>query len=148
MVCDKTLQFTSLPLFPLGTHRASLCRRGPGVELSWRPTSWAARRGASRRNDAPTAAARTPPLCAGCCTSWRSANKPTPRLERGCGGRSQRNRHRGNAPFLPCGHLDFESAVTAQNDEFKVSFDSSSSRSLNAQTKPRNSTLSLDTQYQ
>ena len=30
-------------------------------------------------------------------------------------------RHRGNAPlFFPCGHLDFEPAVTAQNDEFKV----------------------------
>ena len=32
--------------------------------------------------------------------------------------------------FLPCGHFDFESAVTAQNDEFKGSFDSSYSRSL------------------
>ena len=30
--------------------------------------------------------------------------------------------------FLQCGHLDFESAVTAQNDEFKASFDSSYSR--------------------
>ena len=25
-----------------------------------------------------------------------------------------------NCAFLPCGHLDFESAVTAQNDEFKA----------------------------
>ena len=33
--------------------------------------------------------------------------------------------------FLPCGHLDFESAVTAQNDEFKCSFRSSYSRLLN-----------------
>ena len=24
--------------------------------------------------------------------------------------------------FLPCGHLDFESAATAQNDEFKAVF--------------------------
>ena len=31
------------------------------------------------------------------------------------------NRHRRNALFFwPCGHLDFESAVTAQNDEFKA----------------------------
>ena len=30
--------------------------------------------------------------------------------------------------FLPCGHLDFETAVTAQNDEFKGSFHSSYSR--------------------
>ena len=28
-------------------------------------------------------------------------------------------------PFLTCGYLDFESAVTAQNDEFKGSFHSS-----------------------
>ena len=34
-------------------------------------------------------------------------------------------------PLLPCGHLDCESAVTAQNDQFKGSFDSSSSRSVN-----------------
>ena len=47
--------------------------------------------------------------------------------------------------FLPCGHFDFESAETAQNDEFKGSFDSSSSRSLNVKTEPRNSILSLDT---
>ena len=26
--------------------------------------------------------------------------------------------------FLPCGHLDFESAASAQNDEFEGSFDS------------------------
>ena len=30
-----------------------------------------------------------------------------------------------NCTFLSCGHLDFESAVTAQNDGFKGSFDSS-----------------------
>ena len=30
--------------------------------------------------------------------------------------------------FLPCGHFDFESAVTPQNDDFKVGFDSSYSR--------------------
>ena len=39
--------------------------------------------------------------------------------------------------FLPCGHFDFESAVNAQNDEFKGSFDVS--RSLNLKTWPRNS---------
>ena len=39
--------------------------------------------------------------------------------------------------FLPCGHLDFESAVTAQNDEFKDSFHSSYSRLLNVETSPR-----------
>ena len=44
------------------------------------------------------------------------------------------DRCRGNAPFLPCGHLDFESAVTKQNDELKGSFDSSSSRLLNVKT--------------
>ena len=54
-------------------------------------------------------------------------------------------RHRGNAHFLPCGHLGFESAVIAQNDDFKVSFDISSSRSLNVKTSPRNSKLSLGT---
>ena len=60
-------------------------------------------------------------------------------------------RHRENAFFflycfffLPCGHLDFESAVTAQSDEFKGSFHSSCSRLLNVKT-PRNSILSLDT---
>ena len=36
--------------------------------------------------------------------------------------------------FLPCGHLDFESAVTAQNDEFKVSFGSLFSCWLNVKT--------------
>ena len=48
--------------------------------------------------------------------------------------------------FLPCGHhLDFESAVTAQNDEFKSSFHSSYSRLLNVNTQPGKSILSLDT---
>ena len=47
--------------------------------------------------------------------------------------------------FLPYGHLNFESAVTAQNDEFKANFDSSSSRSLNVMTQPRNSILKLCT---
>ena len=37
-------------------------------------------------------------------------------------------------PFLPCGHFGFESAVTAQNDESKGSFDSSYSRLLNVNT--------------
>ena len=46
--------------------------------------------------------------------------------------------------FLPCGHLDFESAVTVQNDEFKCSFHSSYSRLVNVET-PRNSILSLHT---
>ena len=32
------------------------------------------------------------------------------------------NRHRGNTLFLPCGHFDFESAITAQNDVFKAVF--------------------------
>ena len=36
--------------------------------------------------------------------------------------------------FLPCGHLDFESAVTAQNDEFKGRFHSSYSRLSNVET--------------
>ena len=36
--------------------------------------------------------------------------------------------------ILPCGNLDFESAVTAQNDEFKGSFHSSHPRLLNAST--------------
>ena len=36
--------------------------------------------------------------------------------------------------FFPCGHHDFESAVTAQNDEFKSSFDSSHSRLLNVKS--------------
>ena len=38
--------------------------------------------------------------------------------------------------FLPCGHLDFESAVTAQRRN-QGSFDSSYSRSLNVKTQPR-----------
>ena len=46
---------------------------------------------------------------------------------------------------LPCGHLDFKPAVTAQNDEFKDSFDSSYSRLLNVKIQPRNSLLCLDT---
>ena len=47
-------------------------------------------------------------------------------------------RRRGNRLlFLLCGLLDFESAVTAQNDELKGSFDSSYSRSLNVKTKSR-----------
>ena len=36
--------------------------------------------------------------------------------------------------FLLCGHLDFASAVTPQYDEFKSSFDSSSSCLLNVKT--------------
>ena len=36
--------------------------------------------------------------------------------------------------FLPCSHLDFETAVAAQNDAFKGSFDSSYSRLLNVKT--------------
>ena len=48
-----------------------------------------------------------------------------------------RKRHRGNALFCR--------AVTAQNDEFKGSVDSSYSRSFNVKTWPRNSILSLDT---
>ena len=36
--------------------------------------------------------------------------------------------------FLSCDHLDFESAVTAQNEEFKGSFDSSYSRLSNVKT--------------
>ena len=34
-----------------------------------------------------------------------------------------------NYAFLSCGHLDFESAVTAQNGKFKYRFVSSYSRS-------------------
>ena len=48
-------------------------------------------------------------------------------------------------PPLPCGHLDLESAVTAQNDDFEGSFRGSSSRSLNVKFYPSNSILSLDT---
>ena len=47
--------------------------------------------------------------------------------------------------FLPCGHLDFESAVTVQNGESKGSFHKSYSRSSNVKTLSRNSVLSLDT---
>ena len=47
--------------------------------------------------------------------------------------------------FCAGGHLDFESADTAQNDEFKSSFHSSYSRLLNVKTSPRNSIRSLDT---
>ena len=36
--------------------------------------------------------------------------------------------------FLPCSHLDFESAVTAQSDEFKGRFHRSYSRLLNVKT--------------
>ena len=46
----------------------------------------------------------------------------------------QRQRTPRKDPFLPCSHLDFESAVTAQNDEFKVVFDSSYSRLVNVKT--------------
>ena len=42
--------------------------------------------------------------------------------------------------FLPCGHLGFGSAVTAQNEEFKGSFHSSYSRLLTPK-------LNQDTQY-
>ena len=45
--------------------------------------------------------------------------------------------------FFACGHLDFESAVTVQNDEFKGSFHSSYSRLLNvSKTQPINAMLS------
>ena len=36
-----------------------------------------------------------------------------------------------------CGYLDFGSAVFAQNEEFKLSFDISSSRSVNAKNNPK-----------
>ena len=36
-------------------------------------------------------------------------------------GVSHFGQHRENTLFLPCGHLDFQSAVTARNDEFKGS---------------------------
>ena len=52
---------------------------------------------------------------------------------------------RQNCAVLPCGFLDYGSAVTAQNDESKGSFHSSYSRSLNVKTESRNSILSLDT---
>ena len=52
------------------------------------------------------------------CFFARCAPRPTPR----------------KCAFLPCGNLDFESAATAQNDKFKVSFESSSSRLLIVQT--------------
>ena len=47
--------------------------------------------------------------------------------------------------FLPCCHLDFESAVTVQNGEFKGIFHGSHSRLLNVKPRPRNSILSHDT---
>ena len=47
--------------------------------------------------------------------------------------------------FLPCGNLDFESAVTAQYDRLKGSFHSSHSRLLNVKTWPRNSIFGIDT---
>ena len=52
-----------------------------------------------------------------CCDS-------APGHVRGCwvvGVEKVRRRHRGNALFCPCGHFDFESAITAQNSEFKGS---------------------------
>ena len=51
------------------------------------------------------------------CGEWANVGKP-----------SWESRTPQKYAFLPCGHLDFESAVTAQDDEFKGSFDSSSSR--------------------
>ena len=36
--------------------------------------------------------------------------------------------------FLLCGHLDFESVVTAQNDKFKGSFHGSYSHLINIKT--------------
>ena len=47
--------------------------------------------------------------------------------------------------FVPCGQLDFESTVTAQNGEFKGCFHSSPSRSLSVKTWPGNSILGLYT---
>ena len=47
--------------------------------------------------------------------------------------------------LLPCGHLDFQSVVTAKNDEFRGCFHSSYSRSLGVKTWPRNSIRSLVT---
>ena len=43
-----------------------------------------------------------------------------------------------NYAFLPCGQLDFESAVAAQNVEFKSSFIAAYSRLLKVKTLPRN----------
>ena len=54
--------------------------------------------------------------------------------------------HRGNTFFFfAVRSLDFESAVTDLNDEFKGSFLGSFSRLLNVKTSPRSSILSLDT---
>ena len=36
--------------------------------------------------------------------------------------------------FLPCGHLDFESAVTVRNDEFKAVLIAQNSRLLKVKT--------------
>ena len=52
---------------------------------------------------------------------------------RGRGGGTPRE-----CAFLPCSHLDFESAVAAQKDESKGSFHSSYSRLLNLKTLRRN----------
>ena len=46
----------------------------------------------------------------------------------------QKSPHTAERHIFAVRHLDIESAVTAQNDEFKGSFDSSSSRSLNVKT--------------
>lgn len=43
--------------------------------------------------------------------------------------------------FLPCGELNFGSAVIAQNDEFQRSFDSYYSRLLNLKAWPRDAVL-------
>ena len=50
-----------------------------------------------------------------------------------------RNQWRSDAAeirFLPSGHFDFESGVTAKSDEYKISFDSSCSRSLTSKLSP------------
>ena len=55
---------------------------------------------------------------------------------------SQRDKHMlTDTAEIPCGHLDFESVVTAQNDEFKAVFIAR----IHACQTPRNSILGLDT---
>ena len=51
---------------------------------------------------------------------------------RGFGNRAQLDTVR--YAFMPCGHLDFQSAVTAQSDEFKCSSHNSESRLLTVKT--------------
>ena len=64
--------------------------------------------------------------------SWLSSSRPASEqalaLVSFCGVRKKKKKKN-----LSCG-LDFESAVTAQNDEFKVVFDSSYSRLVNVKT--------------